>query len=128
MALTAQLTSSPSANGIIKFNNVLFSVGYNNLPGYKSSGKFICEKSGIYVISASILSNVNGATFYLHLNNNAITSTYISYDSNHPSRVEHTGTIVLALQLHPNDSVWVKNGGARISASRWSTLSIVKVK
>ncbi|CAC5384104.1 unnamed protein product [Mytilus coruscus] len=98
VALTAQLTSSPSSTGIMKF--VIFSVSYNNLPAYKSTGKFICERSGLYLISASIVSNVNNANYYLYLNNTAVTNTFISYDSKNPYFTTHTGTIVLALQLH----------------------------
>ncbi|XP_063448326.1 uncharacterized protein LOC134727861 [Mytilus trossulus] len=128
VALTAQLTSTPSSNGIMKFDNVIFSVGYNNLQSYKSTGKFICERSGLYLISASIVSSKNNGHFYLYLNNNAITATYISYDDNNPSTTQNTGTIVLTLQLDPNDSVWVKNGITSINTGKWSTLTVVKVR
>ncbi|VDI69229.1 Hypothetical predicted protein [Mytilus galloprovincialis] len=114
VALTAQFASAPSTNGIMKFDNVIVSVGYNNLSVYKSTGKFVCERSGLYLISASISSGVNNARYYLYLNNKRITTTMLSYSSNSPSPTMHTGTIVLVLQLHPNDSVWVKNGGTSI--------------
>lgn len=131
VALTSQLTSSPSTDGILKFNNVIFSVGYNNLQSYKSTGKFFCERSGLYLISASIVAEHNDAYYYLYLNNNAITSTYISYDANNPLTTVNTGTIVLTLQLHANDSVWVKNDASSMSIvynGKWSTLTVVKVR
>lgn len=69
--------------------------------------------------------------YYLYLNNNVITSTIINYNSNSPSGTRNTGTIVIAMQLHPNDSVMVKNsGGTGLYSSIYSTLSltIVQVK
>lgn len=117
VALTAQLTSRPTSRGIMKFDNVIFSVGFNNLPAYKSTGKFNCEKSGLYLITASILAEVNHAYYQLYLNNNAISSTFISYNHKNPSGIGYTGTIVLALQLRPNDSVWVKNGSGSVISS-----------
>ncbi|CAC5407927.1 unnamed protein product [Mytilus coruscus] len=129
VALTAHITSEPGSQGIMKFDNVIFSVGYNNLSAYKSTGKFICERSGLYLISASIVAEANNGYYSVYLNNNVITYKYISYNNNNPSSTRNTGTIVLALQLHPNDSVWVKNtGSTRISIGNWSTLTIVKVK
>lgn len=114
VALTAQLTSNPTLVGIMKFDNVILSVGYNNLPAYKSSGKFICERNGLYLISASIASGANNAQYYLYLNNDMIASTYISGSTNYPSTTWNTGTIVLALQLRHSDSVYVKNGMHKI--------------
>ncbi|CAC5384105.1 unnamed protein product [Mytilus coruscus] len=128
VALTAQLTSGKASYGILKFDNVIFSVGYNNLPAYKSTGKFVCEKTGLYLIFASISSSKNNAYYNLYLNNNVITSTYINYDSNSPSTTWSTGTIVLTLHLRHSDSVWVNNGPTSIYTGKWSTLTIVKVK
>lgn len=127
VSLTAQLTSPPSQVGIMKFDNVIYTVGYNNL-SYKSTGKFICERSGLYLISPSIISRKNNARYYLYLNDKAILNTYISYNSDNPSATEITGMIVLTLQLNPNDSVWVKNDVTAISIGLWSTFTIVKVK
>lgn len=44
VAMTAHLTSGTSANRIMKFGDVKFSIGINDLAAYKSTGKFVCEK------------------------------------------------------------------------------------
>lgn len=52
VAMTAHVTSSTTANGILKFNDVRLSVGISNLSEYQSVGKFICERKGLYMISS----------------------------------------------------------------------------
>lgn len=43
--------------------------------------------------------------------------------------MEHTGTVVVALQLRPNDSVWVTYpSNYYILGGLWSTLTIIKLK
>lgn len=128
MALTAQQVSSTGKAGIINFNNVKFSIGINNLLAYTSTGKFTCENDGLYLISASIMSNANGAYYRIYLNGNVISYTMIG-SNNQGTSMQHTSTVVLGRQLHANDSVWVYNAGNNyIYAGDWSTLTIVKIK
>ncbi|XP_071181355.1 uncharacterized protein [Mytilus edulis] len=129
--MTAQPTSSRTMSGIIKFDIVKFSVGINNMSAYKSTGKFICEKAGLYLISVSIRSKTNDAQYYVYhndMNAAAISDTEIGYNS-HGGSMALTGIIVHALQLHPNDSVWVYCPGTYcIEGQPWSTLTIIKLK
>lgn len=126
VATTAHLTSTTSTGDILKFDDVKLSVGISNLSEYKSTGKFICEGKGLYMISSSIRSNTNGAEYYIYLNIKQISLTKIG--QNYPSSTTyHTGTVVLALQLLPSDSVWVQNPGYSIQGGLWCTLTIVKV-
>lgn len=128
VAMTTQLGSTAVKSGIIKFDNVQFSIGIKNLSGYRSTGKFICESGGLYLISASIMSNTNGADYQIYLNGYARSYTRIGYNDQGTS-MQYTGTVVLALLLHPNDSVWVNNGGDyHIYGRDWSTFTIVKIK
>ncbi|VDI23363.1 Hypothetical predicted protein, partial [Mytilus galloprovincialis] len=106
VVMTAHPSSTSTKVGIIKFDNVAFSVGINNLSTYQSSGKFVCEKEGLYLFSVSIYSSSNNANFCMYLNGNAISYTWIGYNSNAPSSMQNTGTVVNALQLRLNDSVW----------------------
>lgn len=128
MAITAHLTHPSSAIGILKFSDVKLSVGLNNLSTYKNTGKFVCETKGLYMISPSILADQSGAQFYIFLNGNLISETYIVYNSNNPSTFRNTGTVVLVQQLLPNDSLWVYNPGYHMYGGLYSTLTIVKVK
>ncbi|CAG2221557.1 unnamed protein product [Mytilus edulis] len=127
--MTAHTTSGTSSPGILKFDNVKFSVGMSNLSSYKSTGKYICEKAGLYLISASIRTNTNNGYFDMYLNGNKISSTVISYNHNNPTYMYFTGTVVQAIQLRANDSMWVYSpNSAMVQSGLWSTLTILKVK
>ncbi|VDI23358.1 Hypothetical predicted protein [Mytilus galloprovincialis] len=129
VAMTAHPSSNSNKAGIIKFDNVAFSVGIKNLTAFKNSGKFVCEKEGLYILSVKIYSNTNGAHFYISLNGNTISYTKISFNGNHPSAMENTSTAVLTVQLRLNDSVWVFYPRAsHVAGSAWSTFTIVKIK
>lgn len=128
VAMTAHMSSSTSSVGILKFDDVQFSVGIRHLSAYKNTGTFVCEKKGLYLISSSILSTTNSAGYYIRMNGKLISSTKIWYNSNSP-RMQLTGSIVIALQLLPNDSVSIYNpANYAISGGQWSTLTIMKVK
>lgn len=64
-AMTAKLSFRGTKRGIIKFDNVKFSVGINYLSAYKSTGEFVVEKEEIYKISISICDSNNSAHFYI---------------------------------------------------------------
>lgn len=129
MALTAHPAVTTTKAGIIRFDDVRLGVGINNLSSYKSTGKFICEKGGLYLISASIFSKDNDARYYVYLNGNEISNTENGYSSSPPSSLANTGTVVLALQLTLNDSLWVSFlNNYYIEHGLWSTLTIVKLK
>lgn len=129
MTITAHPSITSNGPGIIKFDNVTFVVGITNQSAYRRSGKFVCEKEGLYLISASIYSETNNAHYYIKLNGDIMSKTWIGYSSSPASLLQHTGTVVLALQLRPKDSVWVYcNGKFNIQAGLWSSLTIVKVR
>lgn len=129
VAMTAHSSSSLTKYGIIKFDNIAFSVGMYNQSTYKSTGKFVCESQGLYIFSVSIYSSTNGAYFSIYLNGNRISHTWIGYNSNNPSSMRYTGTAVHSLQLNLNDSVWVYYDGTyHVESGVWSTFTIAKIK
>lgn len=113
-----------SSGSVLKFVVDQFSVGISNLSAVNNTGKFVCEKSGIYMVSVSIMSNTNTARFYIYLNGNRISSTYIGQHSGW----WHTGTVVIARQLQIGDSLWVQTNGIHINQGLDSSFTIVKVK
>lgn len=92
---------------IIKFTNVKFSTGINNLSGYKSSGKFVCEKDGLYLISATVMYSWNDGEFYTYVNGKMYTQSY----KHQESYWWHSSTAIIAIEPYTNDTVWVQTGG-----------------
>lgn len=126
--MTAHPSTFTTKSGIIKFDNVAFSVGINNLPAFKSTGKFVCENDGTYLISTSIASSTIDANYVIYLNGNAISTTFIGYNHNKPSLWYYTGSVVLVLPLRSKDSVWVHYPNSyNIYNGLWSTFTIVKI-
>ncbi|CAC5388501.1 unnamed protein product [Mytilus coruscus] len=108
-------------SGILKFSDVKFSVGINKLSAYKSTGKFECEMSGIYLVSASIVGKTKHANMNINLNGNIISYTRIS------EGYWQTGTAVLAVQLLNNDKLWVEVQNMMLSGDKFAVFSILKV-
>ncbi|XP_071181360.1 coiled-coil domain-containing protein 110-like [Mytilus edulis] len=128
VSLIAHPLTSTTTAGIIKFNRVAFSVGINNLPAFKNTGKFVCENDGTYLISTSIASNTIDASYYIYLNGNTLSQTLIGNNSHRPSTWYYTGSVVLVLHLRLHDSVWVYYpGNYRILSGLQSTFTIVKI-
>lgn len=126
--MTAHPSTSTTKSGIIKFDNVAFSVGINNLPAFKSTGKFVCENNGTYLISTSIASRSIDAHYFIYLNGIEISTTLIGFNANRPSLWYYTGSVVLVLPLRLKDSVWVHYpGNFYIYNGLWSTFTIVKI-
>ncbi|CAG2246176.1 unnamed protein product [Mytilus edulis] len=127
VAMTAHPSSSGTvSNTIMKFDDVKFSVGITNLATYKSTGKFTCEQEGLYMISASVMSYTSEAYYYISLNGNYISITYIG---NHSGNNDYTGAVTIARKLNPNDKVWLYAPGSwYIYGSLYSKLTIIKIK
>ncbi|XP_063448250.1 uncharacterized protein LOC134727792 [Mytilus trossulus] len=105
VAMTAHPSHTATiTNTIIKFDDVKFSVGITNLATYKSTGKFTCEQEGLYIISASVMSLTNNAEYFIYLNGNPISDTFIGQHSN--TNV-HTGAVTVTRKLKLNDQVWL---------------------
>lgn len=129
VAMTAQVSSTTTLKGIIKFEDVMFSVGINNLPLYKSTGKFVVEKEGLYLMSAHIMSQTNDAFYYIYLNGKSISGSMIAFISPYPNTMQHSGTIVVVRQLRPNDNVSVVyTYDFHVRGSSMSQFNIVKIK
>lgn len=126
------MTAHPSRNietssgAIMKFDDVKYSIGITNVSAYKNTGKFVCELEGIYIISASVMSYTNGAEYYIYLNGNTISDTYIG---NHSGKFDHTGAVTFVRKLNPNDKVWlVASGSWHFYGGWYSKFTIIKIK
>lgn len=129
MAITAHPSSSTRLSGIIKFDDVTFSVGVNNLTTYKNTGKFVVEKDGLYLISIAISSNNNRAQYHINLNGNVISYSRVTGIPSFLVQYSDTVNVVVALQLRLNDILWVSYPHSfYIEGRLWSTFTIVKIK
>lgn len=123
--MTAHPLSATASPGIIKFDDVRYSVGINNLAKFKSTGKLIVEKLGLYLISTSIFAHTTSSQYNIYLNGNVISQTRIGYIATDA----HSAAVVLVLQLRSNDSLWVSSPGSYyIGGGLWSTLTVSKLK
>lgn len=74
------------------------------------------------MISVSVISDTNGAEFYIYKNGQLQSLNRISEGR------WNTGTHVLALQLHNGDNIWVYTDSIRVSSGSYNSFSIIKVK
>lgn len=116
----------PKGNGVI-FNDVRQQIGITNTTNFRNSGKFTCEKNGIYLISASIMSYTSDAEMFIYRNNERIAHTELG---DHPSHSWwHSGTAVVAQRLGVSDTIWVAiDVNLAAYGGKSCYLSIVKVQ
>ncbi|VDH98356.1 Hypothetical predicted protein [Mytilus galloprovincialis] len=122
----SSILDGPLTNTIMKFGDVKLSVGITNLSAYKTTGKFTCEHEGLYILSASVMSYTDNARYFIYLNGNTISETYISQNRNNEV---YTGAATVTLEINPNDKVWLyADGSWYLSGGLLSRLTIIKIK
>ncbi|CAC5361287.1 unnamed protein product [Mytilus coruscus] len=125
------MTAHPSTTEIVtstimKFDDVEFSVGITNLSSYRNTGKFTCEQEGLCIISAFVMSSTTGARYYIILNGNYFSETYIGGDSGNR---HHIGAATITWNLNPKDQVWLYASGTfSLTRGLYSKLTIIKIK
>ncbi|XP_071177348.1 uncharacterized protein [Mytilus edulis] len=111
VAMTACVSyhHSLSAGIVLKFGDIRTHVGIlnDNLSSFRSSGKFTCQKEGLYRISSWMLSDTDIATIGIYRNSNNLAKVYITYDSDSDTSAG-TGTAVVTVELQVGDTVYVK--------------------
>lgn len=113
-----------SLTGIIKLNDVKFSVGFNDLKTLTNTGKILCKTNGLYMITVSIICSTVSAEFKIMLNRKIIAKNRIDRGG-----VWHTTTTAMVLQLHASDNIWVETAHIlSVSSGSYSSFSIIKVK
>lgn len=117
---------SLSVGSVVKFTDVKFSEGILNLSTFKSTGKCVCEKSGLYIVSVSIEFSINDSEFYIYVNGKIFTKNYKHQQGNW----WHSSSSVIAIELNTNDNVWVQIGGvnANLRADLHSRFTVIKIK
>lgn len=122
VAITACVSSTQSfSDYVVRFSNVKYHVGINNLDIFKSRGKFVCEIAGLYYISAYIYTASSSYAFYLKKNSVNVASSASNSGS---STTSIPISAVVELQL--KDTLYM-DAVLTIQGSH-SCLSIIKVK
>lgn len=128
VAVTSCSSGGKTSYGeVIKFDNVVTQTGLNGISEFKTTGKFTCEKAGLYLISVHIASSVSGAAYHIKQNNVLLSHVYVG---DHPSYDwSYTGTGTVTVQLQSGDLVWVQAGSSFYVYGGWySCMSFVKIK
>ena len=88
-----------------------------------STGKFISEKTGLYLISVSIASSTAGARYFVIQDGAPVSYSFVSSDNSTDS-----GTVVTAIELQANNTVWIEAQDSLDLYFGWSCLTIVRLQ
>lgn len=125
----AHSTITYNSGDIIKFSDVKLSNGIGNVNNFKSSGKFACEKPGLYLIGVYILSYTKSSEFRIMKNGIMVSRVYVRPPLNSANDNYHTGTGVIAVQLNVNDTLNIgASSTMEVYGGGYSCLTIIKVK
>lgn len=113
---------------IIKFSNVKLSSGIGNVANFKSSGTFICEKQGLYLVGAYIMSYSTLAQFQIIKNGILVSRVQVSPTFTSTGNDNyHTGTGIIAVHMNSNDTINIKSGYTMTLYGGYSCLTVIKV-
>ncbi|CAC5417658.1 Zinc finger protein 330,Zinc finger protein 330 homolog [Mytilus coruscus] len=110
--------------GVIKFTKKKTLHGINSLTTLTSQGQFTCEKSGLYLIVASLMSSTHNGEYQIVKNGNPLVHVRIvPTDSDY-----HTGTGTALTQLQIGQRVAIHANTGTFVRPGYSCMSIVKLK
>lgn len=122
MTACASVDGVTTHDGVIRFDQLRSHVGIADLSTIRSTGKFTCEKAGLYQVSVVINTPTDHARFSTHVNGNLVSTLSVSTD-NHVD----TGTSVIAVELQAGDVVWVQADTDIHVYFHWSCMTVVKI-
>lgn len=121
-------TFNYNSGDVMKFSDVKLSNGIGNVANFKSSGTFTCEKQGLYLVAAYIMSYSTHAQFQIIKNGNLVSRVHVSPAlTSNRSDSYHTGTGIIAVHLNSNDTINIKSGHTIILYGGYSCLTVIKV-
>ncbi|CAC5422868.1 unnamed protein product [Mytilus coruscus] len=133
----ARDTITYNDNEIITFSDVKLAIGISNVNNFRSSGIFTCEKQGLYLIGAYIMSNSSYAQFQIIKNGFLVSRVQVNpflRERSTPVIIVnpdpyHTGTGIIAVQLDVFDTLKIKAGfKTLVYGDGYSCLTVIKVK
>ena len=126
--LSDHVNGGGTAGSTIQFNNVHHSYGITNstLSKFKSTGTFVCEVEGLYLIATTILSSITDSWFKLMKNQEELSRTYIAYYGSGGGWYSGTGLAIVTLQV--KDTIYIEVGRHIGIYNPYNTLIITKIK
>lgn len=109
---------------VIKYQRIRASTGISNTTRFLSSGVFICEKPGLYIIMVSMRGRSSDNYYYIKKNN-----TYMLFIQNIHSNdgVERSVSGSFAIDLDIGDSIYVISFTS-VRLIDYACLSVIKIK
>ena len=108
---------------LIPFQDVKTAIGIAHINAFKTSGKFTCERSGVYLIATFVQSNTHENGFTIYKNNKALGDAFGSLTGEF-----ETATVVVIESVTANDTISIHSRRAmKIFNSYESCLSILQV-
>lgn len=114
-------------NRVVKFPDFKISYGINNLSAVKSSGQFTCEKPGLYLITASMMSHTPKAEYQIRKNRIALVYVRIAPDYVDGHKKHYTGTGSAVANLNKYDTLDINVVTYSYIHPAYSCLSIIKI-
>lgn len=112
----------------LHFPDIISSAGISNLSSMRKNGTFICEKSGLYLISVTVMvCTTDSSAFLIHKNHQDLMYYFIGR-SDGKARNCNSGTGTTVVQLDVNDAINVRNTDDGVELyENWSSFSAVKI-
>ena len=117
-----------SSGTIAKFPDTRTVYGISDINRFQTSGKFVCEVSGVYLFSVHIMSNSDNAIYQMFKNNMILSYVYVIFTSQTSGLHYNTGTGVMAVQLNVGDTLYVKPYRNMYINGSYSCMTIIKIR
>lgn len=129
VAVTACATGDRyNNNSVIRFPNIRASYGINTLSTLQTFGKFTCEKPGLYLTIASIMTHLSDAEYQIRKNGNTLVYVRIvPRFSGDQIQNHHTGTCSAVVFLSLCDTIDIHAVTDIYIHVGYSCLSIFKI-
>lgn len=121
--------TKPSGSTLL-FPDIKSSFGISNLSTFTSTGKFTCEKGGLYFFSVTVMScSKSDSRYSVYKNNVEIAQYYIGRPATSTSSDCNSGSGTILIQMDVGDNLYVKTVDSNMDVfDRWSSFTVSKLK
>lgn len=106
--MACSTTADLKNQAVIPFTNIKTAHGVRDVNSFKTTGRFVCERQGLYLISAQIMSTTKGAEYRIIQNDQELALVQIVPFHDSDAHNYHTGTGLAVVHLNQNDQIWIE--------------------